>query len=394
MAEKRAALDMEINIPAEDIGRLKIVLAAGGSGGHIFPCVALARELEKAGVKDIFFVSSARRLDRNLLKDIPFRRFFLSVNPMPRSFSPKRCAVFVLKGLWDLARSAGIILEARPDVVVGFGGYSSGAISLMAKLTGRRLVIHEQNVVPGRANIILSRAADLIALSFTASSRHFGRNEIKTVFTGNPIRTDMLADDRAASAGRMGISPHADTVLVMGGSQGSGFLNRIMLDVALEIKKRKGDAVQFVHITGGGRDLDVVERFYAENSIPGKVFGFMESIEDAYSVCDLAVSRSGAAAIFELAYYGKPMILVPYPNVRNSQKANASFFAHSGAAMLREEKDISREALTHDILSILECHEKRSSMREASLKMAFPDSGKTLAMEVLKTALLKRGKEQ
>jgi UDP-N-acetylglucosamine--N-acetylmuramyl-(pentapeptide) pyrophosphoryl-undecaprenol N-acetylglucosamine transferase len=369
-----------------DVSRMKIILAAGGSGGHIFPCVSLASELEKAGVGRIFFVSSRRRLDMNLLKDIPYPRSFLSVNPMPMTFSVKGAIVFAFKCLWDIIRSIWITLKIRPDVVVGFGGYSSGTISLVAKIMGAPLVIHEQNMVPGRANMILGRIADKIALSFPLSASHFGKHSKKTVFTGNPIRLDVLESDRKAAARRMEISPDRDTVLVMGGSQGSSFLNKILLEVALDIRNQKGDSVQFVHITGKNADFEISEKFFLENKIPGKVFSFLERIDDAYSVSDIAVSRSGAAAIFELAYYGKPMILVPYPNPKNNQRSNAVFFASSGAAVLREEKDLSRETLTRDILEVLGDREKRSRMSEAALKMAFPGAGKALASQVIGSA--------
>lgn len=367
----------------KEISAMRVILAAGGSGGHIFPCVSLAAELEKSGVRQISIVSSRRRLDMNLLKDVKYRCIFLSVNPMPLTFSVKKPVVFVFKCIGDLVMSFLIILKTRPHVVVGFGGYSSGTISLIAKLMMVPLVIHEQNVVPGRANIILSAFADKIALSFSSSARYFGRFQKKTVVTGNPIRMDMLTNDRKTSAARLGISENKDTILIMGGSQGAGFLNRVLLDVARYIKDKKGDSIQFVHITGQGPDHQKVESFYRENGIPGKVFSFMERIDDAYSVSDLVVSRSGAAAMFELAYYGKPMILIPYPNPKNSQFANAVFFASSGGAICREEKDLSRDELCRDILGILEHREKRIEMREAALKLAFPEAGKVLAEEVI-----------
>ncbi len=365
---------------------IKVMLAAGGSGGHIFPCVSLASELEKAGVKKLFFVSSKRQLDRNLLKDIRYPCNFFSINPMPSSFSVKGFAVFGFKCVTDLIRSFFVVLRVRPDVVVGFGGYSSGTISLAAKLSGAALVIHEQNVVPGKANVILSRFADKIALSFSGPVPGLERFSAKTVFTGNPIRADILSSDRQGSASRLGIPWDRSTVLVMGGSQGSRFLNRELSEVALKVKERRGDTVQFVHITGRGEDNKSVAEFYEKNGIPGKVFSFMERIDDAYAVSDIAVSRAGAAAIFELAYYGRPMILVPYPSSGNSQISNALFFASRGAALCRQEKDLSQETLTHDILEILDNPDKYAAMREAALKLALPHSGRILAEEVIALA--------
>ncbi len=371
---------------SREVSSLRVILAAGGSGGHIFPCVSLASELEKAGVKDVFIVSSRRKLDMNLLGEVKYERFFLSINPMPRKFSFKSIAVFVFNCVKDLAASVWIIATKRPNVVVGFGGYSSGAISLAAKLMFVPLVIHEQNAVPGRANVILSPIADRIALSFESSRKCFGRYTGKTVFTGNPIRLEILRNDRVRSASLLGISPEKETILIMGGSQGAGFLNRIMLETALEIKNRKGREVQFVHITGQGPDKEKVERFYEQHAIPGKVFGFMENIGDAYSVSDMVVSRSGAAAIFEIAYYGKPMILVPYPNPKNNQADNARSFSSAGAALYREEKSLSSEGLCRDILGILDNAEKRSLMREAASSLALPQAGRILAEEVIRCA--------
>jgi UDP-N-acetylglucosamine--N-acetylmuramyl-(pentapeptide) pyrophosphoryl-undecaprenol N-acetylglucosamine transferase len=361
---------------------IRVILAAGGSGGHIFPAISLASELKKTGVDELFFVSSSGRLDRKLLEGKGRRCYFLSKNPMPLSFAPLKAAVFTFKALSDLIRSFFIVARIRPDVAVGFGGYSSGTIALASKLLGVPLIIHEQNIVPGRANIILSGIADRIAVSFRGADQHFGRRSGRIVFTGNPVRTEMLSADRESAAARLGISPDKKTVLVMGGSQGSSFLNRTLSGAALRVKEEKPDGVQFVHLAGRN-DCERVRDTYEKGKIPGRVFSFLDRIDDAYAASDMAVSRSGAAALFELACYGKPMVLIPYPNPRNNQRHNAIYFSERGAAIYREERDIAPDALARDILDMLEDTPGMARMAEAARKLAFPGAAKALADEVM-----------
>jgi len=362
---------------------MKVILAAGGSGGHIFPSLALASELEKKGVTDIFFVSSKRKLDKNLLKDSRHRCFFLSANPMPLKFDPAGAVSFAVKLIADSIISLWLIAKLRPDVVAGFGGYSSGAIVKCARMFGVPVLIHEQNYAPGKANRMLSRDADCIAVSFKGSAGYFKNARGRVVYSGNPLRVDMLSNDRAASAGKLGISPEKFTVLVMGGSQGSSFLNSTVSETARRIKDKKGDSVQFIHLTGR-KDYEKVAAFYGENGIPGRVFPFLDRIDDAYAASDLAISRSGAAAIFELAFYAKPMILVPYPSVKNNQRSNAEYFSRSGAAVYKEEKDLSADGLAEEVLGILSDEKRRGSIARAAESLSMPEAGRILADEVIK----------
>lgn len=356
---------------------MRVLLAAGGSGGHIFPAVSLAQELEKDGEDEIYFVSSRRRLDKHILKGVKHKCFYLSVNPMPHSVNPVKVLVFIFKLLLDSVRSVFILVKRRPSCVVGFGGYSSGAVSLFAFFLGIPLVIHEQNLVPGRANKILSRIASLIAVSFKETEEYFKKRKAKIIFTGNPIRTGILTSDRAKSAEEIGVNPSLKTVLVMGGSQGSSFLNETMSEVALLIKKRNSD-IQFIHLAGKN-DFEKVKDFYRDNDIRGKVFSYLERIDEAYSSCDMAVSRAGAAALFELAFYSKPMVLVPYPNPKNNQRSNAIMFSQKGAAVYREEKSLMPDELSADILNILEDETRYGEMSRHSGLLAKPDAAYLLA---------------
>ncbi|MGD2279076.1 MAG: undecaprenyldiphospho-muramoylpentapeptide beta-N-acetylglucosaminyltransferase [Candidatus Omnitrophota bacterium] len=368
---------------------MKVILAAGGSGGHIFPSIALASELEKLGVEEVYFVSSKRRLDRNILEKEEHRSFFLSINPMPYRFGPVISLVFGWKLLADTLASAYILIRVRPDCVVGFGGYSSGCIARWAKVFGIPVIIHEQNLVPGRANRILSRVADRVAVSFRESEGHFPDLREKVVYSGNPLRLGMLSNNRPESLKRLGLEPDKLTVLVMGGSQGSTFLNRTASEAARSIERHKGGSVQFIHLTGS-KDYRATKDFYKENNIPGSVFSFLERIDDAYAASDLAISRAGAAAIFELAFYAKPMILVPYPSSKNNQRYNAIYFSEKGAAIYKEEADLSPDVLTETVLGVLDDGAKINEMSKAAQSLSEPEAGKRLAREVMSLAKKKR----
>lgn len=359
---------------------MKIILAAGGSGGHIFPSLALAAELEKRESCDVVFVSSKRRLDMSILGPSGFRCYFLSINPMPRGKNPFKYLIFLLKVLADTFSSARIILKERPDAVVGFGGYSSGTISLCARLFGKPLVIHEQNYFPGRANLILSGQSDLIALSFEDTVKYFPGSKGRTVWTGNPLRIDRLSKDREKAFARMGLSPGPVTLLVMGGSQGAASLNRI----ASRAVKMLGDKrkVQVIHLTGKA-DYEAISKYYEENDVPAKVFSFLDRMEDAYAVSDAAISRSGASAVFELAYYGMPMVLVPYPNPKNNQWSNAKLFAEKGAAVYKDEKDLTADDLACELERMISDPGRMNGMKEAASLLAVPDAARRLADAVM-----------
>ncbi len=364
---------------------MKVILAAGGSGGHIFPSIALASELEKTGVRDIFFVSSKRGLDRKILDKSKHPAFFLSVNPMPFGFRPIRWLVFTFKFILDTVVSTFLLFKIKPDVVVGFGGYSSGAIVKCAGRLHIPVLIHEQNFLPGRANSMLSRKADRVAVSFEETAECFPDARGTVVFTGNPIRLELLSNDKREAARYLGLSPDRQTVLVMGGSQGSTSLNTVASKAACLMNERQPGEFQFIHLTGS-RDFENITRSYSENSVPAKVFSFLDRIDHAYSLCDLAISRSGAAAIFELAFYSKPMILVPYPSSRNNQRSNAVYFSQKEAALHKEERDLSADGLAEDVIKILTDREKWRNMYEAATGLANPGAGQKLAAEVVKLA--------
>jgi len=361
---------------------MKIVIAAGGSGGHIFPAISFARELDKMDFGEVYFVASKRQLDKNILITSGYPSMFLSINPMPFNRNPLKWARFFFKLFLDMVKSFSILIRLEPDVVAGFGGYSSGSILRCAKTLGIPVVIHEQNVCPGRANKLLARIADLVAVSFDGAEKYFSDSRARMISTGNPIRLDKLNSDREKAAAHMGLSPNTRTVLIMGGSQGATSLNTLVSQAVRILSEKLGKDIQFVHLTGK-KDYEKVSQFYEKNNIIARVFSFLDRMDYAYSVSDLAISRSGAAALFELAYYSKPMILVPYPDRNNSQRHNAAYFSERGAALTREEKDISPEGLAKEIMEIITDKGKYDKMAASASALARPDAAKKLAEEVI-----------
>ncbi|MBF0216520.1 MAG: undecaprenyldiphospho-muramoylpentapeptide beta-N-acetylglucosaminyltransferase [Candidatus Omnitrophica bacterium] len=362
---------------------MRVIIAAGGSGGHIFPATAVAEELEKKGVKEIYFVASDRKLDRNILGASRYRSFYLSANPMPFRKDILKWVVFAFKIVSDAFLSAAILVWIRPGRVVAFGGYSSGAISLCAKAFNIPLVIHEQNHAPGRAIMILSNIARKIAVSFPESGQFFPcSSRGRVVLTGNPIRSCNLTDIGEGAMEYLELSGSSKKVLVMGGSQGSSSLNRVASIAASLLKEDRSLDIEFIHLTGA-KDHAAIKDFYRDNGINAAVFSFLERMDAAYSAADIAISRSGSAAVFELAYHRKPMILVPYPSRDNNQRTNAAYFAKAGAAIRIEENDLTPGLLAEEVLRILKSSEVYAKMSAAAGSLARPEAGRLLADLVL-----------
>jgi len=357
---------------------MKILIASGGSGGHIFPAVSLAKKLSESGV-NIIFVASRRRLDKKLLHASPYKKIFLSANPMPYKFG-LRVPIFFVKLILDMFQAAYILIRHRPDVIVGFGGYTAGALLLLARAAKIKTVIHEQNVVPGRTNKFLGRFAGQIAVSFAETEKYFKNKN--AVFTGNPLREESLKECRGPARDGFGLEADKFTLLVMGGSQGARSLNHLVAEsLGLLPQKEKGN-IQIVHIAGV-KDFSRVRDFYSKNKIAGKVFGFVENINEAYSACDAAISCSGAACIFELAAFAKPMVLIPYPGKKNNQRFNAAFFAKEGACIYKEENQLRKEELKDLIVELMNDPGKAKSLSENAKKLSVTDGAERLAKLVL-----------
>lgn len=357
---------------------MKILIASVGSGGHIFPAVALARELEKEKA-EIVFVASKRGLDRKILAGESFRKIYISANPMP--YKPGlKMVPFFFRLLHDGIHAFFMLLMERPRVVVGFGGYTSGAVLLAGSFLRMKTVIHEQNVVPGRTNRLLAGFADSIAVSFDETKRYF-RNR-NTVFTGNPLRRKSLEECRESSLEKFGLEAKKFTVLIMGGSQGARSLNNIASRGMGILPEEAKKNIQIVHIAGPGASAGLSD-YYREKGIEGRVFGFVDEINAAYSVSDMAISRSGAAAIFELAAFAKPMVLVPYPGEKNNQRFNAMFFANKNAAVYRDERNTGETELRDLVMRLFKDPLERKRLSENAKRLSVTNGAERLKQVIM-----------
>jgi len=348
---------------------MKIIIATGGSGGHIFPALSLADELKKEA--EIVFVC-----DRGKSQDTISNRGYEAIPLSVVKPSLKNIFPFSWRLIKSYGESAEIINTRQPHAVVGFGSYASFTTVLAASAKKIPTIIHEQNVVPGQANRVLSVFADRIATSFAESARYLPKQKI--ILTGCPIRRELLNAYREEAFKKLGLSRDKFTILVLGGSQGSHNIN-VNTTEALKGLPDK-NRLQVIHITGEA-DCDLLKSRYQKIGIEHCVFAFLPEMGYAYRLADLIISRAGASTIAEIALFSIPAILVPYPFARGHQMQNAKALSDKGAAVLIEEKNLFPAALK-DVLNLLQDRQLRERMSKASKEVAVPDAAKNLAQAV------------
>lgn len=360
----------------------RILIAAGGSGGHIFPAIALGRALK--GIRsdaEILFVGSSKALDKRLFDKESARYSTLSDNKMPYKPSARSLG-FMLKLLFDISKSFSIMMRFRPDVVVGFGGYISFPVMAAAYTMRVPKVAHEQNAVPGRANKAIFALADRVAVSFDETRGRLGKRSSKAVLTGNPIRTDIFNHSRENGIKRFGLESQKFTVLVIGGSQGANFLNRTFVESLSAMDPDEKRQLQVIHITGV-KDYEWAMNAYKDSGVESRVHSFIDRIEEAYAASDLVITRSGASALFELAYLGKPMVLVPYPFAMSHQAQNAAAFSDRSAAVVLEEKSLSARTFKDTITGLMRDRSRLERLGASAKSLSAPDASQKLAGAVL-----------
>ena len=307
---------------------MKIVVAGGGTGGHIFPGIALAEAFEKQDPKtQILFVGTRNEFEVSILARRGLRHMSIAAAGLKgRSLWQQVQAVFrVPKGFFQ---ALAIIWRFKPDIVIGVGGYASGPVALAAKLMRKKVVIHEQNVIPGFTNRLLGRISDRVFLSFPDKFTVF--DKAKTLLTGNPVRQEILTARREES------SPETFNLLIVGGSQGAHAVNRAMIEALDHINNP--ERIVFTHQTGAN-DLEWVENAYSRHAMRADVRPFFEDMATAYKNADLVICRAGATTVAELTSLGKAAIYIPFPFAANNhQELNARYVTQvSGGEMLLEE---------------------------------------------------------
>lgn len=358
---------------------MRILISCGGTGGHIFPGISLYNALlNRQGIEDMLLVFDKREVSSFIaLGDYP--HIYICQAQIKFNFNLQSLVV-VLKLVKGIFQSLKVLLKFRPDVVVGFGGYASFFIIFFARLLGIKAVIHEQNLVPGRANRVLAGMVNQIAISFPETKDYFRGLSAKVKFTGLPLRQSLVKIDKVRAYEFFGLEPGRFTFLVMGGSQGSHKLNEIFFKAGNLFKDSR--RFQVIHICGR-KDLEFLENGYKDRGIRAAVFPFLKEMQYAYSAADAVISRSGAAAISEIIFFGLPSVLIPYPYAYKHQSENARYLSRNNAAMLIEEKEINPELLKERLSVLLDNPEFHRALGRHARDLFYPEAAAALAQAVL-----------
>jgi UDP-N-acetylglucosamine--N-acetylmuramyl-(pentapeptide) pyrophosphoryl-undecaprenol N-acetylglucosamine transferase len=323
---------------------VNFLFACGGTGGHIFPAMAVAEELTKR-LPDakVYFAGGDREIENEIFRSVPSSSV-VSVESAPfrgaSSFADPR---FLLKLAKGYSQSRALLKKLRPALVVGFGGYVSFPVLMAAKQMGFKTALHEQNVVPGRANRMLAGWVDAVASTYEESKASF-KNVRNLRVTGNPIRASIEADRREEAIGHFGFEGGRRTLLVLGGSQGAESVNKVFL-ASLEFwTPEMKQGLQVLHLCGKMAPSEA-ERACADAGVPARAFSFFDRMDLAYGAADLCVARAGATFLAEIAVKGIPAILIPYPYADGHQRANAKVFAASHRAMIAEQLTLKPDKL-------------------------------------------------
>lgn len=348
-----------------------ILFAGGGTGGHLFPGIAVAEELlEKNKDFNILFGGSNRKIEKQIVQNAGFQHLEFASEP---STSLKRNPLRYLWNLWKAGRQARKQLkQTQPAAIIGLGGYASVPIILAARSSKIPVILLEQNAVAGRATKLLSRWADLICLSYPETEGKLSTSP-RQVVTGNPVRKELTTHQTDKTQKQ---------ILILGGSQGSLNLNRMVLKALPEIESEL-QGWKIVHQTGE-RDFDHVKQAYAKLNVKQEVAPFFQEMACLYRESAFAICRAGATTLAELACSGCPAILVPYPNsIGDHQDRNAEYFEHSGAAVIQWENRENKQSLTEQITQFLLDEKLRSNSSHAISSLAQPKAAKKVAELVL-----------
>ncbi len=349
---------------------MNAVIACGGTGGHLFPGIAVAETLRGRGHEVMLFISE-KEVDTLALKEHPELRYEkLPTVGLPSGFSPAIFG-FVRRFADSLSRCRTIYSQFKPNVVLVMGGFTSTAPVMAGRMRGLPTFIHESNAIPGKANRFTARMVRAVLLGFKECAQFFPK--ARTEVTGTPIRTELRPLDRHLARQKLGLRDDLKTLLVMGGSQGASGINQVMVKAAALLRDAQ---IQIIHLTGA-RDEKLVADNYAREQIPALVAPFHHHMELLYSASDLAIARSGAASLAELATFFLPSILIPYPYAaEDHQTRNAEIFARSGAAVVMKEAEVTPESLAHKFRDLLGDEMQLRLMSDAAKRLAPNDAAK------------------
>ncbi|HEX3857322.1 MAG TPA: undecaprenyldiphospho-muramoylpentapeptide beta-N-acetylglucosaminyltransferase [Verrucomicrobiae bacterium] len=352
-----------------------VAIACGGTGGHLFPGLAVAGELKKRNCA-VALLISPKDVDQQAVKSAQGFEIFT----LPAVGLQNRNYFSFAKSFWNSFRASRKIFKRRkPDAVLAMGGFTSAPPILAARKFGAKIFLHESNTIPGRANRFLSRFVDEAFVGFPESATRLKARKISV--TGTPVRSQFQPRDAAECRTALGLEPNRPTILVVGGSQGASGLNE-MISSALPLLAGKN--WQWLHLTGAN-DFEKVKQTYAARGIKAVVKPFLVEMDMALGVATVSVSRSGASSLAEIAAMRLPSLLVPYPTAAdNHQFINASAFGKTGAAKLLEQKNSTPEKVAALLCELIEDLAVREKIQSALAQWHVPKAAEQIAEIILK----------
>jgi UDP-N-acetylglucosamine--N-acetylmuramyl-(pentapeptide) pyrophosphoryl-undecaprenol N-acetylglucosamine transferase len=360
---------------------MRVVIAGGGTGGHLFPGLAVARALKaRQADAQISFAGTAAGIEARVIPPTGFPLDLIrSAGLKGKSIVARmRGALLLPQGGLDAWR---LVSRRDPDVVIGVGGYSSGPVVAIAALRGIPTLVLEQNAVPGLTNRMLARFVSRAAVTYDASLRYFGA---KGFVSGNPVRREFLegGDDPSRDAA---LNASRVRVLIFGGSQGAHAINMALVEAAPRLAAA-AESLDLVCQTGT-RDFDEVREAFERHRVQGRVERFIDAMDREVSAAGLIVSRAGATTLAEITAAGRPSILIPLPTAADDhQRKNAEALQAAGAAEVIDQKDLTGELLANRVLALAADREKRQRMAVAARRLAKPDAAERIVDAVIKLA--------
>ena len=369
-----------------DRGALGIIIAGGGTGGHLFPGIAIAQEFMARNPRNrVLFISTGNAMERSVLAKAGFRLKTIPAEGI-KGRGIFNQVISVLKIPWGIAASVRTIRAYHPDVVLGVGSYSSGPVVMGAWLMGTKIALHEQNILPGMTNRLLSHFADRIFVSFENTCVRF--NRAKVCVSGNPVRKEILAL-RAGSKAPGTVPQEKDRfrVLVIGGSQGAHRINLAVMEALAHLKYK--DRFYFVHQTGV-QDEAALKQAYQETGVDAAVAAFFDDMARQYGQADLIVCRAGATTVAEISVAAKGVIFIPFPYAAdNHQEFNARALSDTDAAEIMLQKDLDGRRLAQRIEHYAANPEALKRMSQKAGALGRPDAARMIVDECYRLVLAK-----
>lgn len=353
---------------------MKAVITGGGTGGHIYPALAIAEELKKRGW-EILYLGSDYRMEAEIVPRSGFDFKELSVRPLPRNISPK-----IISSLFyntqAFLKALKIINGFKADIVIGTGGFVAGPVVLAGTLLRKKTIIHEQNAYPGITNKLLAKVVDKVCLNFSEAADYLKVKDNKIEITGNPVRPQILNVDRDRAYKALNLRPELKTILITGGSLGAEVINQNVIELYNYAVQNQ---IQILHLSGKKNYKQLLEQL-KDNNLDSEnqllnIIDYLDEMEYALAAADLIIARAGATGLAEITSCAKASILIPFAAAaENHQLVNARTLEKNKAALVIEEAELNQSLLLQKVKMIIEDEEKLKSMSAAAKKLSQKNS--------------------